>query len=138
SGDRHARAGPHGPALDPPLDRHRRHPVVGAASAYRRCAHDRNQRSSPSQPAFRQATTSSVPSTIITGFAPSTPASTKFALRNTPPKAAKPVSRPTSSAMPTPSSPSATRVANSPAFGTTTASRKSAYQTGVFGDAIAH
>ena len=91
-----------------------------------RWTHGRNQRSKPIQPAFRQANMSSEPRMISSGFEPSTPASTKFEFMNTPPNAAMPVSNPTSRPSPTASSPSATSVANRPAFGWTMFSRNQA------------
>ena len=90
-----------------------------------------NHRSSPIQPAFRHATTISVPRMTSAGLTPSDPARMKFAFMNTPPNAAIPVSRPTSRPRPTASSPSATSVANRPALGWTTFSRNHRYQPGV-------
>src|SRR6185312_7165273 len=88
-----------------------------------RWIHGMNQRSSPIQPAFRHASINSDPRMTSSGFVPSTPARMKLAFRNTPPNAAIPVNRPTSSPNPTANSPSATRVANRPALGWTTFSR---------------
>jgi hypothetical protein len=82
-----------------------------------------NHRSRPIQPALRHASIKSDPRMTPKGFVPSTPARMKFAFKKTPPNAAIPVNRPTSRPSPTADSPSATSVANRPAFGTTIFSR---------------
>ena len=60
----------------------------------------RRRRSRPIHPAFRQASTTRTPNTIMSGWGPTTPARRKLAFRTTPMKATIPVKAPRISAHP--------------------------------------